>query len=210
MSDFRPAERCRIAGPVGALEALCTEPTGGIEAFAVVCHPHPLFGGTMDNKVVTTLARALQECGMATVRFNFRGVNSSEGSYDEGRGETEDAVAVADWAARRWPGTRLVAAGFSFGAYVAWCLAARRAATRLITIAPPVQRFDFSVCEPPEVPWLVVQGDADEVVDAESVRTWAQSALPRASLVLLPGVGHFFHGHLQELRAAVIGAIRSG
>ncbi len=210
MTEFLASERCRIDGPAGALEALCTEPPGSGELYAVVCHPHPLYGGTMENKVVTTLARSFQECGMATVRFNFRGVNSSEGSYDEGRGETDDAAAVADWARARWPQRRLVAAGFSFGAYVAWRLAERRRAARLVTIAPPVGRFDFTVCEPPKIPWLVVQGEADDVVDPLSVRNWAEASDPGPRLVMLPGVGHFFHGHLHELRDAVIREIRSG
>ncbi len=211
MTEFKPSNRCRIDGPAGSLEVLYTEPAGNIESYALVCHPHPLFGGTMENKVVTTLARSFQECGMATVRFNFRGVGGSEGSYDEGRGETADAVTVADWASSRWPQRRLVAAGFSFGAYIAWCLAERRAAARLVTIAPPVQRFDFSVvAAAPKIPWLIVQGEADDVVDPVSVRTWAEASSPRPSLVLLPGVGHFFHGHLHELRDAVIREIRSG
>ncbi len=211
MTDFVASARCRIDGPAGALEALYTEPPGDGDSYAVVCHPHPLFGGTMENKVVTTLARSFQQCGMATVRFNFRGVGQSEGSYAEGRGETADAVAVADWAASRWPGRQLVAAGFSFGAYIAWRLAALRSATRLVMIAPPVQSFDFSVSgEPPQIPWLIVQGDADEVVDPIRVREWADASVPPPNLVVLPGVGHFFHGHLNELRDAVIGEIRSG
>jgi alpha/beta superfamily hydrolase len=211
VTEFVPSERCRIAGPAGSLEALCAEPAGGGDYYAVVCHPHPLYGGTMENKVVTTLARSFQECGMATVRFNFRGVNSSEGSYAEGRGETDDAVAVADWAASRWPGRRLVAAGFSFGAYIAWRLASLRPASRLVAIAPPVQRFDFSaVKELPPIPWLVVQGDADDVVDPVSVQRWAEASTPRPSFVMLPGVGHFFHGHLHELRDVVLREVRSG
>jgi alpha/beta superfamily hydrolase len=211
VTGFVASERCRIAGPVGSLEALCTEPPGGGDAYAVVCHPHPLYGGTMENKVVTILARSLQECGMATVRFNFRGVNQSEGSYDEGRGETADAAAVADWAASRWPQRRLVAAGFSFGAYVAWRLAMERTAARLVMVAPPVQRFDFSpAAGQPHIPWIVIQGDADDVVDPVSVRRWAEASSPRPSFVALPEAGHFFHGHLQELRDAVIAEIRSG
>jgi len=212
--------RISIEGPVGALEALVTEADGRDLGHAVICHPHPLFGGTMDNKVVTTLARALQECGIPTVRFNFRGVGASGGHYDEGRGETEDAAAVADWAALRWPDTGLVLAGFSFGAYVATRLATARAVKHLITVAPPVQRFDFAAVAKPVCPWLIVQGDADELVDARAVLAWADapgadapgSDVPGASLrvVMMPGVGHFFHGHLAELRDAVVEEIRSG
>ena len=203
----------RIPGPAGDLEA-AQEPQSDSAAqcasYAVICHPHPLYGGTMHNKVVTTLARALQAAGMPTLRFNFRGVGASAGVYDEGRGETDDAAAVADWGARRWPGGRLVVAGFSFGAYVALRLARQRPLERLITVAPPLQRFDFSDLSPPACPWLIVQGDADELVDASGVIHWAEGLMPRPHLVVLPGGGHFFHGRLQELSDAVIGEIRSG
>jgi alpha/beta superfamily hydrolase len=175
---------------------------------AVVCHPHPLFGGTMDNKVVTTLARGLQECGIPTLRFNFRGVGQSAGVFDSGVGETTDAAAVAAWGAARWPGSELVIAGFSFGAYVALRLSQQAVASRLITVAPPVARFDFSGLRAPRCPWLVVQGDADEVVDAQQVIAWAEALEPQPRLVVMPGVGHFFHGRLIELRGAVIDAIR--
>jgi alpha/beta superfamily hydrolase len=206
----RSSERVSIAGPAGPLEAVAEEPGGRAPLYAVVCHPHPLFGGTMDNKVVTTLARALQEVGIATVRFNFRGVGASGGTFDDGRGETADAAAVADYGALRWPGRELVLAGFSFGAYVALRLAQERAAARLITVAPPVDRFDFSALSPPACPWLVVQGDADEVVNPQRVIAWVKSLDPQPRLTVLPGVSHFFHGHLPELREAVIHAIRSG
>lgn len=210
MTAFKPSERLSIDGPGGSIEALVTEADDRDLAHAVICHPHPLYGGTMDNKVVTTLARALQECGIPTVRFNFRGVGASGGTYDEGRGETADAAAVADWAALRWPDTGLVIAGFSFGAYVATRLATARPVKHLITVAPPVQRFDFSAVAKPACPWLLVQGEADELVDAQEVLAWADA--PRTSLrvVMMPGVGHFFHGHLAQLRDVVVQEIRSG
>jgi len=210
MTVFTPGERVRIEGSAGAIEAVVGEVDRPGAMHAIVCHPHPLYGGTMDNKVVTTLARALQECAVPTVRFNFRGVGASGGSYDEGRGETDDAAAVADWAARRWPGRGLIVAGFSFGAYVALRLTALRKPERLIMVAPPVQRFDFACLAMPVCPWLLVQGEADEVVDARSVLAWAGGSKPPPHLVTLPGVGHFFHGSLHELRDAVIGEIRSG
>ncbi len=197
-----------IDGPAGPLEAGIEEGSDLAAPYAVVCHPHPLFGGTMDNKVVTTVARALNACGMPTVRFNFRGVGASVGSYDEGRGETGDASAVAAWGARRWPGRAVLIAGFSFGAYVALRLAQILPPARLITIAPPVGRFELSALLGPACPWLIVQGDADDVVDPEAVRGWASTAAPAAHLVMLPGVGHFFHGHLAELRDAVMSEIR--
>lgn len=203
-------EAVNIDGPAGVLEAIVEDAGTPLSSYAVVCHPHPLFGGTMDNKVVTTLARSLQHCGIAAIRFNFRGVGRSSGAFDNGIGETADAAAVVAWGALRWPGRHLVIAGFSFGAYVAWRLAQLRPFTHLITVAPPVERFDFSAPGLGLGAWLVVQGDADEVVDARAVSNWVDSLEPKPRLVVLHGVGHFFHGRLHELRDAVIDEIRSG
>src|ERR1700727_2668998 len=131
-------ERLAIPGPAGVLQAIVHEAEGVPQPlYGIVCHPHPLYGGTMDNKVVYTLARALQALGIASLRFNFRGVGASAGSYDEGAGETQDAAAVADFGAARWPHRRLVLAGFSFGAFVALRLALTRDTARLITVAAP-------------------------------------------------------------------------
>ena len=171
--------------------------------FGVVCHPHPLHGGTLQNKVVHTLARALQEQGMPTLRFNYRGVGQSAGVYDEGRGEGDDALAVIAWGRARWPETALVLAGFSFGAMVALRIAPTAQPVRLITVAPPVTRAQFADIEPPPCPWLIVQGEADELVDYREVQAWAARFNPPPLLRLLPGVDHFFHGRLHELRAAV-------
>ena len=204
-------ERLEISGPAGALEAIAHEAEGVAQPlYGIVCHPHPLFGGSMDNKVVYTVARALQTSGIATLRFNFRGVGASAGTYDEGAGETQDAAAVADFGAARWPNRRLILAGFSFGAFVALRLALARSAARLITVAPPVGRFDFSELHAPACPWLVVQGDADDVVDPSAVIAWVTRQNPAPELRVVPGVGHFFHGHLAELRDAVIETLRSG
>jgi len=202
------AARITIAGPVGSIEALLEDPGLDGAGFAVICHPHPQFGGTMDNKVVTTLARAIHECGMASLRFNFRGVGASEGVFDHGIGETEDALAVLDWGRSRWPG-RLVIAGFSFGAYVSMRVAQVREPDRVILVAPPVGRFDFARLRPPSCPWMVVQGDADDVVDPAAVTGWAGAVTPTPRLLVLPGVGHFFHRHLLELQDAVVDEIRS-
>jgi alpha/beta superfamily hydrolase len=203
-------QRLAIPGPDGPLEAVAETPVGfdGARA-AVICHPHPLHGGTMDNKVVTITARAMQEAGVATVRFNFRGVGASGGSFDDARGETEDALAVARWAEARWPGARLLVAGFSFGAYVAYRVAGLRAVERLITIAPPVRRFDFDFeAQPrPAAPWFVIQGDRDELVDVQAVREWTARASPPPTLTVLEGAEHFFHGRLNELRAAVTASL---
>ena len=203
-------ERLSLDGQAGALEAIVEDPGVAGPSYGVVCHPHPLFGGTMDNKVVTTVARALNETGIPTLRFNFRGVGASAGVFDQGVGETEDADAAASWGAQRWPGRTLVMAGFSFGAYVALRLAQQRVPQYLITVAPAIQRFDASALAVPRCPWLVVQGDADDVVDPAAVVDWVNGLDPKPRLVVLPRVGHFFHGRLRELRDAVTDAIRSG
>jgi uncharacterized protein len=199
-----------IDGPAGPLEAILEEGGDAGAAYALICHPHPVFGGTMDNKVVTTVARALNACGIPAVRFNFRGVGASAGRYDDGRGETEDAAAVAAFCARRFGTRAVVLAGFSFGAYVAMRLAQTLPPSRLITIAPPVGRFEFASLVAPQCPWLIVQGDADDVVDPQAVRAWADTHRPSPRLLMLGGVGHFFHGHLVELRDAIETEIRSG
>ena len=140
---MNPAPEHRfIEGPAGALEAIVEETAVPGSSYAVVCHPHPLYGGTMDNKVVTTVARALHETGIPTLRFNFRGAGASAGAYDDGVGETADADAVASWGAQRWPGRTLVIAGFSFGGYVGLRLAQQRVPRHLITVAPALERFN--------------------------------------------------------------------
>ncbi len=210
---FRPPspEKAVIDGPVGPLEALIEVPDGypGRDC-AVVCHPHPLHGGTMQNKVVHTTARALQERGYATVRFNFRGVGASAGSFDDGRGETGDALAACDYALARWPGARLTLAGFSFGAFVAYRAASLRPAVRLFTIAPPVGRFDFTAHPAPQLPWVVIQGDRDELVDHARVLEWTRTATPPPTVIILPGAEHFFHGRLNELKDAVQAHLGAG
>jgi len=194
-----------IPGPAGDLEAIVEVPGDADAArVAVICHPHPSYGGTMTNKVVHMLARACNEFGVPAVRFNFRGVGASAGSYDEGVGETEDALAVLDWAANRWSGARLWAGGFSFGGAIAIRAAAGRDVRRLITVAPAIDRIAVDDARLPRCPWLIVQGDADELVDAADVQQWAQ-ALPEAPRVaVLNGVEHFFHGRLNDLRHVVV------
>src|ERR1700721_2311400 len=203
-------EHVSIAGQAGALEAIVEDPGGQGPSYGVICHPHPLYGGTMDNKVVTTVARALQETGIPTLRFNFRGVAASAGEFDQGVGETADADAVASWGAERWPGRSLVIAGFSFGGYVALRLAQRRLPRHLITIAPAIQGLAAASTAVPPCPWLVIQGDADDVVDPAAVIGWVNALDPKPRLMVLPGVGHFFHGRLGELGGAGAVAIGSG
>jgi len=202
------AERLSLAGPAGALQALIETPVnltpGPVHAFAVVCHPHPLHGGTMDNKVVYTVARTFEQLGAPAIRFNFRGVGSSAGSFDEARGESEDALAVIAYGRQRWPGAALWLAGFSFGGAVAVRIAGSARPERLVAVAPGITLVPVTEAAPPACPWLIVQGEDDEVVAPAAVQGWAQSLGPLAQLRMLPAAGHFFHGRLLELRAALL------
>jgi alpha/beta superfamily hydrolase len=197
-------EKPTLSGPVGLLEALLEIPAGAPSGVALVCHPHPLYGGTMTNKVVHMLARTFNELGVPAVRFNYRGVGASEGKYDEGDGETDDTVAVIDWALSRWPDAELWLGGFSFGGAVAIRAAARRDTRRLVTVAPAIRRVAVDAVALPECPWLLVQGDKDELVDAADIQRWVQALAAPPELALLPGVDHFFHGRLNELREVVL------
>jgi uncharacterized protein len=156
----------------------------------------------MHNKVVHTIARACQERGMPTLRFNYRSVGASAGSYDEGRGETQDALAVVAAGRARWPGAALTLAGFSFGGMVSLLAAAVAAPTRLISVAPAVTRAEFASIARPAAAWLIVQGEADEIIQCAEVQAFAARFQPPPQLVVLPGAGHFFHGRLPELRDA--------
>ncbi len=202
------AERLSIPGPAGALEALIETPqeesASPVEAFAVVCHPHPLYGGTLDNKVVYTVARAFQHLRAPAIRFNYRGVGASAGSYDEGRGETADTLAVIAYGRQRWPQAQLWLGGFSFGGAVAVRVAGAAGPQRLVLVAPAVNRIDVGGEPPPGCPWLIVQGDADELVPREEVLRWAGTLSPAPAVTVLPGTGHFFHGRINELRAAIL------
>lgn len=198
------AESVLIAGPAGVLEARREVPSADAgRACGVVCHPHPLYGGTLDNKVVHAAARAMQMLGAPTLRFNYRGVGASEGHYGEGLGEREDALAAVAAARATWPGRELWLAGFSFGAAVALAIAGRAQAARLVTIAPPVGRLLPADLARPPMPWLVVQGSADELVDAQAVGEWARRYSPPPELALMDGASHFFHGRIVELRDLV-------
>jgi alpha/beta superfamily hydrolase len=199
-----------IAGPAGRLEiAFDAADAPARPVLAIVCHPLPTEGGSMHNKVVTMTARALRECGIAALRFNFRGVGASEGAFDDGRGELDDLRAVAAWARPRFPDHALWLAGFSFGAWVSLRGAAELGAKALISIAPPVGRsWEFEGIAPPQMPWLVIQGQADEIVDASAVRAWV-SGLPQPPvLVEMPDTSHFFHRKLMDLRGALKNGIR--
>jgi alpha/beta superfamily hydrolase len=194
-----------IDGPVGKLESILEtpgehEPVGSV----VVCHPHPQYGGNMNNKVAHTLARAFLRAGFSALRFNFRGTGASEGEYDSGVGELDDALAAMNWMRDHNAALPFWFAGFSFGAAVAVKAAAATAVDGLISVAPAISRFASALETQPDCPWLVVQGDKDELVDIDETLAWINSLSPGPELLIIPGGEHFFHGRLIELREAVI------
>lgn len=195
-----------IAGPAGALQVLEEKTVPEPAAVAVICHPHPLHGGALTNKVVHQLAKTFNEMGAVSVRFNFRGVGGSEGEYDEGRGELEDLVAVARWAEQHWPGLPLWLAGFSFGGFVALKGAQRLEPHRLVTVAPAVNYFPAESLRLPGLDWLLIQGESDDIVPTVQVKKWLESLEYEPQFVLIEGAGHFFHGRLNALRQALIDA----
>ena len=193
-----------IAGPAGRLEAIVDLPAGDTPVAAVVvCHPHPQHGGTMHNKVVHTLARAFVRVGYVALRFNFRGTEESDGSYDGGVGELDDALAAVEWMRANYPDRPLWLAGFSFGAAIAVRAAVATAVDGLISVAPAVSRFAGGLHGQPDCPWLIVQGDEDELVDVDETIEWVNNLDPGPQLMIMPGVEHFFHGKLVALRKAV-------
>ena len=205
-------EKLQLKGAAGAIEALRDPAADGTPALgvAVITHPHPLFGGTMDNKVVQTLARAFVACGWTAVRFNFRGVGASEGVHDEGRAEYEDLLSVVDQVSHDGP---LAIAGFSFGAFVASRaiekLHASRDIRHIVLVGTAAARFSV-----PAVPsdWhertLVVHGEQDDTVPLAAVMDWARpQTLP---VTVVPGGGHFFHGQLPLLKNLVVRHLRAG
>jgi alpha/beta superfamily hydrolase len=204
---MRPTTRSEsITGPVGSIECALDEPAPEAlsPGIAVIAHPLPTMGGTMDNKVVGTLARAFVQYGVRTVRFNFRGVGQSAGAWDEGRGEVDDLMAVIDH--YRQPDAPFYLAGFSFGGYTAAAATARliesdpaRQPTRLVLVGPAVGRFQVNAV-PADT--IVIHGEHDDVVPLAAVFDWARpQTLP---VTVVPGVGHFFHGQLTLLKNLVL------
>ncbi|HJR72536.1 MAG TPA: alpha/beta hydrolase [Luteimonas sp.] len=200
-----------LPGPAGLLEAAVEAPEADvapIPVVAVVCHPLPTEGGSMHNKVVTMAARSLRELGATTLRFNFRGTGHSEGEFDEGRGETDDLRAVVAWVREQRPDHALWLAGFSFGAYVSIRAAEELKPAVLISIAPPAGRWDFENMALPSMPWLVIQGENDEIVDPQAVYDWLKKSKAKADVVRMPDTSHFFHRKLIDLRGAIKNGVR--
>ena len=200
-----------LAGGAGDIEALVElpEPEVARAGVAIICHPHPLHVGTMHNKVVTMISRSLRELGLTAVRFNFRGVGTSAGHYDNGVGEAEDVAGIARWMAETLPDHQLWLAGFSFGSYVAARAAQTLPVRQLITVGPAVENFDFAPLKRPDCPWVVIQGEEDEVVSPQAVFDWAAGMKPPVQLIRMPETGHFFHRRLMDLRGALKNAVKA-
>jgi len=200
-----PAGNLFIPAPHGRLEAILKEPRdGSVRGAALVLHPHPLFGGTMHNKVVFRAAAALNDAGLVTLRLNFRGVGQSTGEHDEGRGEREDVRAGLDYLAANYAENEITLCGFSFGARVGLEVGvADERIARLISIGTPVDKYDFSFLEHCRKPILFVQGDVDEYGDVERLRDLAAKIKAPVQLSVIKGAGHFFDDQLKELKAAI-------
>lgn len=207
-------EKIRFDGPAGQIEGVYESNTQAPSFLLVIGHPHPLYGGTMDNKVVTTLSRLARDRDAAALRFNFRGVGASQGSFDNAEGERGDMLAAIQWLRCRHPHTPLYLAGFSFGSYVAASAAVELASQgiaveRLLLVAPPVHHYPFAELDQPGCPVWLVQGDEDEVVPPEDVFQWAAQSAWQPQVHRMEGAGHFFHGRLVELKT-LAGAVLPG
>ena len=215
-----PAEHSEflLRGPAGVLECAVDVPEPAEErpATIIICHPHPKHGGTMHNKVVTITERSMRELGLRTVRFNFRGVGESEGHYDDGYGETDDLFAVVEWVRRTRPDDSLWLGGFSFGSYITTRAALNLDVGQLVSIAPPVDRYAFDSLHHPECPWLVIQGDEDDIVSIDQVElvnvdlvsNWAGQLKPPPDLVIMQEADHFFHRRIMDLRGLLKNGVR--
>jgi len=201
-----PGEHAFMAnGVVGELEVALNVPDDTREHLvAVIGHPHSLFGGTMSNKVVTTTTKAFNALNIPSLRFNFRGVGKSEGVFDNGIGESEDMLKLVALLKEANPQSKFIFAGFSFGSFVAYRASAQHEHKMLITIAPPIERFDYQAYSKQPNPWLIIQGEADDVVDPQGVIEFATQNKPVLGLVRFKDTGHFFHGKLIELKECLI------
>ena len=195
-----------IAGVAGNIEALITLPKELNEnsPIAVISHPHPLHGGSMTNKVVHILSKSFSELNAITVRFNFRGVGKSEGEYDEGVGEAEDLqILVSEL--RKWRADAPIwLAGFSFGAYVTTRAQEAIKPEKLLLVAPPVSMYPFNELAEINIPWVVIQGSEDEIIDASEVKTWVGERANPPKLIWMEETSHFFHGRLNDLKESLL------
>ena len=197
-----------IDGEAGEIEVLITLPDELTEStpIAVISHPHPLYGGTMTNKVVHILAKSFSELNAITVRFNFRGVGKSEGKYDEGIGEARDLQVLVSKLKQWRPNAPIWLAGFSFGAYVTARAHKAIQPEKLLLVAPPVSMYPFDDLDEIKVPWFVIQGGQDEVIDANAVKDWVNKCSEQPQLIWMEEASHFFHGKLIEIKDSLLKA----
>jgi alpha/beta superfamily hydrolase len=194
-----------MAGLVGDIETLITLPQNLTDSspIIVISHPHPLYGGTLTNKVVTTLHKSFSELGAITVRFNFRGVGKSEGEFDHGVGEAKDLAAIVKTLKEWRPQAPVWLAGFSFGSYVTTRAQAEVHAEKILLVAPPVSMYEFDQIPEIDVPWFVIQGGQDEVIDAMAVKSWVSDRPNQPQLIWMEEASHFFHGKLINIKDAI-------
>lgn len=199
-----------FTGKAGKIETILTVPSNSRNSsIALIGHPHSLQGGTMNNKVVTTIVRAFKECGIPSLRYNFRGVGQSEGVYDAGIGESEDMLTLTRLWQQERPETNFLFAGFSFGSYVAYRAASLCKADLLISIAPPVHHYNYREFALIPKQWSILQGDDDEVVPADLVIDFASQFIPELPVYCFPETGHFFHSKLIVLKETLIKIIQA-
>lgn len=195
-----------VSGEAGLIECQVARPREAARGFAVICHPHPLFGGAMSNKVVYSLGSTALKHGLVAVRFNFRGVGKSQGTHDQARGETRDCLAVIEaLRATMPPGAPLLLAGFSFGAFVSLSAARTAGAAALVSIAPPFGRYFEGAANPPHpgCPWMVLHSRDDDTVPYAETMAVLESYSPAPERISVDGAGHFFHGRLNDIQDAV-------
>jgi uncharacterized protein len=193
-----------LPGAVGQIEAMSLLPEAmDPNYFAICCHPHPLHQGTMHNKVVTSMAQACCNLGIASLRFNFRGVGESDGIYGDIAGELDDLIAVVTWLQQHQIAAQFILMGFSFGSFIAAKYASQFPTAYLLSVAPPVHRFKFSDLSVIQCPWLIIQGDKDELVPSVEVYDWIAQLQPTPMLEKMSQAGHFFHGNLMTLRKLI-------
>lgn len=209
-------------GAAGKLEALLAVPDtlpeaheksieheeNVLNAIAVICHPHPLHEGTMHNKVTYMIAKTLTDLGIPTLRFNFRGVEQSQGVHADGIGERDDLNCAIEKMKQMFPNKNLWLGGFSFGAYISISVSQQQSASQLISVAPPVKASYFKNINPPQCPWLVLQGLADEVVNAQDVIDWCTNLAMPPELITYDDIGHYFHRRLPEIKTAILNHIK--
>ena len=210
MQTFPTTEtKFQLPTPSGELEVQASPTQDNNQStIAIICHPHPLHGGTMNNKVVSTLARTFRDLNIPSVRFNFRGVGKSTGVFADGVGEKSDLLSIIQWVKKTSPNATLWLAGFSFGGFIAAQVATEVSVAQLVTVAPQVSRFTAIDFPPITVPWILIQGEQDEIVSSEAVFKWIETLNPKPTLIRIPDTGHFFHGKLLELRSLLEAALK--